>query len=221
MKSLNSRATPARLGALLALAAIATGSHADQSLIETGGKVFREAAGIGCVGCHGEYGEGDLGVGPFLRGATEGMVRAAIEGTGEMIAVKAVIKEEEIAAVAAYVNYLGTTQVARTMVKRGRFLPDSFGIRPGTNVQLIIKNAGFSEQSFSSDNLNIGDLKIAARSTNSFIWQAPQEEGEYSVYCTDCKLKNQFFTIRVDATAKQFRAVVPASTVSRTGNETM
>ena len=89
---------------------------------------------MGCKTCHGDYAEGDLGVGPFIRGAPEGMIRASIDATGEMIVVKNVITEDEIKAVSAYLGHLGTLQVARTLAKRGRFVPAEFSTRPGTRV---------------------------------------------------------------------------------------
>ena len=50
------------------------------------------------------------------------------------------------------------------------------------------------------------------------IWQAPDAEGEFSIYCTDCKLKDQFFTIRVDASAEEFKVVVPVSKLAAEDN---
>jgi len=173
-----------------------------------GARVFSEIAGVGCKTCHGEYAEGDLGVGPYIRGASEGTIRAVIEGIPEMIVVKAVISEDEIKAIAAYIANLGTMQVARTLAKRGRFMPESISIRPGTSVQLVIQNSGFQPYTFSSDNMGIDDIVIPARSSGSIEWQAPDAEGEYSLSCSDCKLQDQFYTVRVDAGAKEFRQPV-------------
>ena len=182
----------------------------DEILVE-GARVFSEVAGVGCKTCHGEYAEGDLGVGPFIRGAPEGMIRASIDATGEMVVVKNVITDDEIKAVSAYLGHLGTLQVARTLAKRGRFIPADFSTRPGTSVQVIISNSGFQPYTFKSDNMGFDELSIPARSTAQVEWQAPDAEGEYSVYCTDCKLKDQFFTIRVDANADEFKVVAPVS----------
>ena len=181
--------------------------HADTALIEQGEKVFDEIAGLGCKGCHGEYGEGDLGVGPFIRGASEGSVRAAIEGIGEMVVVKTAISEADIKAVSAYVSSLGSYQVVRTLAKRGRFLPASLNVYPDTNVQLIIKNSSTKPRTFSSDNMDIDPIQVAGRSTNSLKWQAPGQEGTFTLKCDDCKLKDQFFTIEISKTAKQFTPV--------------
>jgi len=107
-------------------------------LIGKGKKVYNEVAGIGCKTCHGEYAEGDLGVGPFIRGASEGAIRAAVSAVGEMIVVRQAITEEELKAVAAYLEYLGTLQVVRTLSKRGRFVPKTVEVRPGEDLQVFI-----------------------------------------------------------------------------------
>ncbi len=186
----------------------------DQDSIAEGTRVFSTIAGIGCKTCHGEYAEGDLGVGPFIRGATEATIRATIDATNEMVIIKNTNTEEEIKAIAAYIGYLGTMQVARTLAKRGRFLPAQFRTRPGTSVQLIIKNASVSPHTFKSDNMGIDDITISGRSTGSIVWKAPDDEREFSLYCTDCKLKDQFFTLNVDMSADEFKGAAPETKVA-------
>jgi len=188
----------------------------DEVQLAEGKRVFGMIAGVGCKTCHGEYAEGDVGVGPYIRGATEGTIRAAIDATGEMIVIKSVITDDEIKAVAAYLGRLGTMQAVRTLAKRGRFLPEEISIQPGTDVQLIIQNASIQRHTFKSDNMDIGDLLIAGRSSGNLEWRAPETEGEFSLYCTDCKLKDQLFLVKVDARAAAFRQVLPASTSADT-----
>ncbi|MDH3350184.1 MAG: cupredoxin domain-containing protein [Gammaproteobacteria bacterium] len=186
----------------------------DEALLAEGARVFDEVAGVGCKTCHGEYAEGDLGVGPYIRGATEGAIRAAIDATPEMVVVKNAITADEISAISAYVSYLGTMQVARTLAKRGRFIPSQISIRPGTSVQLVIQNSGIRPYTFRSDNMGVDDLTIAPRSSGSIEWQTPETEGEHSLYCMDCKLKNQFYTLHVDSGADEFRATTPAASAT-------
>ncbi len=190
---------------------LASGVQADEAgQFADGARVFATVAGVGCNTCHGDYAEGDVGVGPYIRGATEGTIRAAIDATGEMIVIKNMITEDEIKAVAAYVGNLGSMQAVRTLAKRGRFLPAEISVRPGTDVQLIIQNASIQPHTFKSDNMDVDDLEVGSRSNGSFEWRAPDSEGEFSLYCTDCKLKDQFFTVRVAASAAEFRPAVPA-----------
>jgi hypothetical protein len=164
-----------------------------------GKRVFNEVAGVGCKTCHGEYAEGDLGVGVFMRGASEGAIRAAIDAIAEMVVVKNVITEDEIEAISAYVEYLGTMQVARTLAKRGRFIPGEITVKPGASLQVVIQNSGFQAQTFATDSMEFDDLVIPARSSGSIEWQAPGEEGEYTLYCTDCKLKGETYTVRISS----------------------
>lgn len=194
---------------ITAHAVTAQDATVDTELLAQGEEVYNTIAGIGCKGCHGEYAEGDLGVGPFTRGANEGMVSAAVSGIGEMVVVKNIITDEQVTAVSAYLNYLGTAQVARSLVKRGRFLPEVFSARPGTRLQVILQNGGFEAHTFKSDNMDIDDIEIAARTSGNLIWEAPEQEGTYSLYCTDCKLDEQYFTININASAPEFRKVTP------------
>lgn len=184
----------------------------DDSQLAEGERVFNTIAGIGCKTCHGEYAEGDVGVGPYLRGASEGAIRAAIDATGEMVVIKSVITDDEIKAVAAYVGKLGTMQPVRTLAKRGRFLPQEISVRPGTEVQLIIQNSSIQPHTFKSDNMDIEELVIAGRSSGNLEWRAPEAEGEFALYCIDCKLKDQLFVVKVAASAAAFRQVMPVGT---------
>jgi len=171
----------------------------DDPLLAEGKRVFSEVAGVGCKTCHGEFAEGDLGVGVFMRGASEGTIRAAIDAIAEMVVVKNVITEEEIKAITAYVAHLGTMQVARTLAKRGRFIPEEIMVQPGERVQVVIQNSGFQAYTFASDNMGFDDLKIPARSSGSIEWQAPDTEGDYTLSCTDCKLEGETYTLRVSS----------------------
>lgn len=183
-------------------------TYAEADLVTQGEKVFNEVADIGCKICHGDFAEGDLGVGPFIRGASRGSIQAAIDAIGEMIAIRHVITEEEVKAVSAYLEYLGGLQVIRTLSKRGRFVPNSAAIHPGTFVQLIIKNSSTQAHHYTSDNMEIEPMEVAGRSTNSLIWQLPQEQGLYTIRCTDCKLDDQF-SIEISDKVKPFIGAKP------------
>jgi cytochrome c553 len=191
-------------------------AYADDAQIEAGRQVYQTIAGIGCKTCHGDYAEGDLGVGPFIRGATDGMIRAAVDATNEMSIIKTTITDDDINAVAAYLDYLGTMQVVRTLSKRGRFIPEATAIRPGSQLQLIVKNSGVAAATYTSESMGVEEWIIPGRSTADIEWQAPETEGEYSITCTDCKLKDQFFVINVDASAPEQPGV--ASTTAQTAS---
>ena len=86
------------------------GNNANDELLAQGKLVFEKTAGgVGCAYCHGldGKGQGPSGLGaPDNRGASEGKVRAALAGA---VPVMSFIKltEDEIAAVVAYLRYLG------------------------------------------------------------------------------------------------------------------
>ena len=55
-----------------------------EEMIKAGEKVFRTVAEIGCASCHGDYAEGDKGIGPYNRGVGEEKIRAAINSIEAM-----------------------------------------------------------------------------------------------------------------------------------------
>jgi len=180
----------------------------DSALIEEGHKVFNEVAGLGCKTCHGEYAEGDLGVGPIIRGAKEGSIQAAVDAVGEMVAIRAAMGEEEVKAVSAYLSYLGTLQVVRTLSKRGRFVPKEQTIYPGTTIQIIIKNSGTKPKTYVSESMGIDPFIVQGRSTAAVVWKSPKEERSYTIACIDCKL-DDVFTLVVSNSAKPFIGTKP------------
>ena len=181
---------------------ISVSASADDESLARGEKVFNEIAGLGCKGCHGEFAEGDLGVGPYIRGASEGAIRAAIEGIDTMIVVKTTIDEQGIKDVSEYIASLGSTKIVKTLAKKGRFLPDSITVAPGSKFQIVVQNASFQPKMFSSDGLGLEDgLEIAARKTGGLNWTSP-EQGEFKLWCQNCDLEGQFFTVRVDPNLK-------------------
>eukprot|EP00903_Cladosiphon_okamuranus_P004278 g4276.t1 len=141
--------------------------------------------------------EGDLGVGPYIRGATEGAIRAAIEGIDTMIVVKTTIDEQGIKDIAEYIGSLGETQIVRTLAKKGRFLPNEVTVAPGSKLQIAVQNASFQPRAFASDDFELdGGLDIAARTIGVLSWTSP-DEGEYRLWCDNCDLDDQFFTLLV------------------------
>jgi hypothetical protein len=82
-----------------------------------------------CGGCHGT----ELAADEVI--AEGRCVVSAIDATNEMVVIKSVITDEQIPAVAAYVGRFGSTLIACTLAKRGRFLPAEIGIRPGAGAR--------------------------------------------------------------------------------------
>lgn len=171
----------------------------DNETLARGEVVFNTVAGLGCKGCHGEFAEGDLGVGPYIRGATEGAVRAAISGIDAMVAVRTLIDEQGIKDVSAYIESLGSTRIIRTLAKKGRFLPGDTSVPSDSRFQIVVNNVSFQPKTYRSDDIAIdgGELTVAARSTGTIKWTSPVEAGEYKIWCEDCAIDDEYFTINV------------------------
>lgn len=185
----------------------------DRALLEEGRKVFRTIAEVGCAACHGFFAEGDLGIGPYNRGVGEAAIRAAIKGVEQMEFLREEITERQIKAIAAYYAYLGKLQLQKTLVKRGRFMPDAFSVYPGTRVQLVLKNSSVRPRSFAGDGMSLEPFTVPPRSASDVVWTAPSREGAYSLRCTNCRLKGEKLTITVSRTAKRHAAPAPRPVV--------
>lgn len=184
----------------------------DSKLIEKGRQVFLNAGDIGCAACHGIYAEGDVGIGPYNRGVGEIAIRGALDSIDEMSFLKGELNDTEINQIAAYYEWLGQMQLVKTLVKRGRFIPNEIEVYPGTAIQLVINNAGRAAQTFGSDDMGIEQFEVAGRTDKDVIWTAPNSEGEFALRCTDCRLKNQRFSIKITRDAAPFPPTLVAKT---------
>ncbi len=186
-------------------AAPAADVEADAKLLEKGRLVWLTAGGIGCAGCHGRFGEGDVGVGPYNRGVGTSKIRASIRSVPQMGMVKT-MSDADIEAVAAYNSWLGRHQLVKTLLKRERFQPASVDVFPGTPLQLVINNSGQSAHKFSGSDLGVGEFPVEGKTVQDFAARAPAEEGSYALRCMDCGPRGQEFIIKVSRGAKPFRA---------------
>lgn len=186
----------------------------DMALIKKGRQISDTVAGVGCKGCHGAYGEGDVGIGPFARGVDLSKISSAIGGIKQMEFLKKELKPDDIKALGAYYSWLGSLKLVKTIVKRGRFIPDKVEVYPGTTVQLVISNTSTAVQSFSGDKIGIKTFTVPAREVVDMVWNAPETEGSYSLQCPECMVKDQSLTFVVTRTAKKHvdpMASVPAA----------
>ena len=191
---------------LISLAVPAEGQP-DMKLIEKGKKISLTVAGIGCAGCHGLYGEGDAGIGPYTRGVDLSKIKDAIRGIDQMrTLLGGKLDAQDIEAVAAYYSWLGQLQLVKTLVKRDRFIPDTVDIYPGTAVQLAIKNASQFSRKFAGPDMNVPEFQVPGTSSHDFVWRAPEREGTYTLRCVDCLVKDQQLTINVRRSAKPYHA---------------
>ena len=175
----------------------------DMALIKKGRHISDTVAGVGCKGCHGAYGEGDVGIGPYARGVDLSKISSAIGGIKQMEFLKKELKPDDIAALGAYYSWLGSLKLVKTIVKRGRFIPDKVEVYPGTAVQLVISNTSTAGQSFSGDKIGLKTFTVPGREAVDMVWNAPETEGSYSLQCPECMVKDQSLTFVVTRNAKK------------------
>lgn len=166
--------------------------------IARGAEIYRNVGGIGCIACHGLYGEGD--VGPYNRGVGEGAIRAAVDGVEDMTFLREEMTDADTEAVAAYTQWLGRTQLVKTLLKRGRFVPDRIAVRPDTSVQLVIRNTAVQPHTVTAGTLDIA-REIPPRSEVALFLAAPAAEGTHMLVCADCALRDQGLTLTVSNAA--------------------
>ena len=174
----------------------------DMAMVEQGRQIFETIAGVGCKACHGPFAEGK--VGPSNRGVNEATIREALAKIGPMQFLREQLAEEDIKRVAAYTGWMGRHMLVKSLLKRGRFIPDAISVYPGTPVQLVIENTGSEPATLAADGIPVAASTIAARDTASIVWTAPETEGKSTIACSDCKIKDGSLTIEVTKTAKPY-----------------
>lgn len=197
-------ALPTLAAAFLALTAFAAcaADQVDMAMVEQGRQIFETIAGVGCKACHGPFAEGK--VGPSNRGVNEATIREALAKIGPMQFLREQLAEEDIKRVAAYTEWMGRHMLVKSLLKRGRFIPDAISVYPGTPVQLVIENTGSEPTTLAADGISVASPTIAARDTASIVWTAPETEGKSMIACSDCKIKDGSLTIEVTKTAKPY-----------------
>src|SRR5262245_21478280 len=174
----------------------------DTAMVEQGRQIIETIAGVGCKACHGPFAEGK--VGPSNRGVNEATIREALAKIGPMQFLREQLAEEDIKRVAAYTEWMGRHMLVKSLLKRGRFIPDAISVYPGTPVQLVIENTGFEPATLAADGISVAAHTIAARDSASIVWTAPEIEGKSTIACSDCKIKDGSLTIEVTKTAKPY-----------------
>jgi mono/diheme cytochrome c family protein len=190
--------------AFLALAAFpaCAAEPFDLTMVEQGRQIFETIAGVGCKACHGPFAEGK--VGPSNRGVNEATIREALAKIGPMQFLREQLADEDIKRVAAYTEWMGQHMLVKSLLKRGRFIPDAISVYPGTPVQLVIENTGSEPATLAADGISVAAPTIPARDSASIVWTAPGTEGKSTIACSDCKIKDGSLTIEVTKTAKPY-----------------
>jgi hypothetical protein len=177
--------------------------------IAAGRAIFYRIGTNGCVHCHAPYASGDEG--PSIRGADEGMVRAAADGIDKMTPQQRLLRDADFAAVGMYLKWLGTIRLTTVVLRRGTFDPPSVDVRPGTPIQLAVENTGLIPQTITGDGLGVS-VTVPARGRMATFFAAPDTEGKYELTCSDCQRAT--FTVNVTLAAPETINVPPGTKVS-------
>jgi cytochrome c553 len=176
--------------------------HAGRAAVEHGKQLYETVGGVGCIACHGRYGEGKLG--PTNRGVNEATVREALSKIGAMQFLREQVTEDDIKKLAAYTEWMGRHMLIKILLKRGRFIPETVSVYPGTPVQLVVENTAAEPSTLSGEGIAAAPQTIPARETGSIVWTAPEAEGKLMLACNDCKTKDGLLTIEVTKTARPY-----------------
>ncbi len=197
----------AALAAVLALTTLISSPPdlraADQpeiAAVEHGKKLYETIGGVGCIACHGSYGEGKLG--PTNRGVNEATVRDALSKIGAMQFLREQLTEDDVKQLAAYTEWMGRHLLIKALLKRGRFIPETVSVYPGTPVQLVIENTAAEPSTLSGE--GVAPQTIPAREAWSIVWTAPEAEGKLTLACSDCKVRDGLLTIEVTKAARPY-----------------
>ena len=205
LKLANAAAALVLGAAFLAAVAASTPARAtdlsEQIMVEKGRELFHT---VGCDVCHGPYAEGNVGIGPHNRGASERVIRAALGSKESMGFLREEISDTEIKQIAAYYQWLGQLKLIKALANQGRFVPERVEVHPGTKVQLVIVNANVQPHTFTSDGVGFSKITIGGHDDAAVVWHAPEQEGTYSVVCADCRVAGQRLTIAVTTKAPKF-----------------
>ncbi len=181
---------------LLAVGVAFSDSEPNGDLIAQGRMIFEETAGgVGCAACHGHFGMGDLQVGPNNRGASEERIRKGFATRDQMAFLR--LTEEEIRAVAAFLQYLGNLFPVKVAIKDSRFEPDRVTVPENRQIQFIIDNKESEACKFSSKEAGIQEKHLEPGKVNDVVWTSPAKGTTLTAQCNP--KANMALTIVVEA----------------------
>ena len=173
--------------------------------VQKGRELFRTAGEVGCDACHGNYAEGDVGIGPYNRGFSEKKIRLALDKVEVMKFLKKELSDGQVKQVAEYYGWLGEHKLIKTVAVKGRFFPNIIRVHPGTPVQLVISNQDREPHAYTSRTMGIPPISAGGRERGDAIWTAPAGEGEFVLRCANCGDQFHKLTIEVSKEAEKFR----------------
>lgn len=169
--------------------------------IAKGREIFEfTAGGVGCASCHSHFALGDIAIGPNIRGVTEDTIHSALENVELMSFLNGKVTDEDIHAVATYLQYLDTLTYAKTVRKNNAFDPTELTFPINTNAELIIENDDRTPCTFASLDWHLTEKVISGASADDFIFLTPGQPGSFTGSCKENP--EATVTIKIEAPKK-------------------
>lgn len=159
-------------------------SDSEPALIAQGRLLFEETAGgegVGCAVCHGHFGMGDEQIGPNNRGAPEARIRKALATVDRMGFLH--LTDEEIKAVAAFLEYLGKLYPVKIAINDSQFEPNRVTVPENRQIQFIFNNKDNKVCNFTGAEAGIKEKQLEAGKVDDVVWQSPMKAAVFTVKC--------------------------------------
>jgi len=172
------------VGGLLAVSGTFSDSGPDEELITQGRIIFEENAGgvgVGCAACHGHFGMGDLQVGSNNRGASEERIRKGFATRDQMSFLR--LTDDEVKAVAAFLEYLGKLFPIKVTIKDSQFEPSQVSVPANRQIQFIFDNKDNEACNLSSEEAGIKEKSLEPGKVDDVVWQSPSKAATFTVRC--------------------------------------
>lgn len=191
------------LASLLLVAGLSTANAQeewDPERLSEGQRVYLEIGSTGCSACHGKFAQGDLGIGPAIRGVDAVRIQNALEAAREMSFLLPIMTQEDVDNVAYYLTYLDTLHPVKATLRGEAFAPEEVTVPPDTDVQVVVENGNRTECSLQVEGRTDEPLLIEGRDIGAVVFRSPAE-GAFNAFCSE--IPDVVFTIRVEAPSPQ------------------
>jgi mono/diheme cytochrome c family protein len=176
---------------LLAGAVVATGASApvgapigaDAERWAEGRRAYHEAGGTGCAVCHGDFGANEFGLAPVVRGADAARIRASLATMETMTFLQGAVTDEEIDAMADYLQHLGTMEPLVVTRRRTALDAVSAPLPAGTHVQLILVNQDRAPCTWTVSGIGAAPAVIPGRATGAVDGRTGAAGDALEAYC--------------------------------------
>jgi mono/diheme cytochrome c family protein len=173
------------LAVAVAAAGVAVPTGPDGERWAAGRRAYHEAGGTGCAVCHGEFGANELGLAPVVRGADAARIHASLAPMETMTFLQGALADEEIDAMAYYLEHLATMQPLVVTRRRAALHPAAARLPAGAHVQLILVNQDRGPCTWTVSPNGAAPVEVAGRATGAVDWMTGSAGDELEAYCVE------------------------------------